>query len=373
MPEPIIQVRVANFRSLIFWALGIFLLVRFIDTIAVTLIPFILVLFFTMVLDPPIRRLERRGLSRSASVLLLVLFLVFAAYLVISYAIPPIIKQANDLAVKFPDYTQRLEMRFEELTERYPHLREQIARAEIQKNLSDAVTGLGRNLLPQIGRFSLSFLTGLLSLLLVMILTLYTVANPKPLVRGFVHAFPPPHRRTVLRVLFRVSQQLQLWVRATFLLMLSIGIPTTIFLWLIGVKSPLLFGALAGLGEGIPTIGPILTAIPPILVAFADDPIKALYVLVFFIALQQIENNFLVPRIMSSALRLHFFSVMFSVVVMGSLIGPIGILLATPTCAFIKVLYEEVYQPQIRRRREKEQRRAEAEKQETEAETAPSP
>jgi predicted PurR-regulated permease PerM len=76
---------------------------------------------------------------------------------------------------------------------------------------------------------------------------------------------------------------------------------------------------------------------------------------------------------MSSALRLHFFSVMFSVVVMGSLIGPIGILLATPTCAFIKVLYEEVYQPQIRRRREKEQRRAEAEKQETEAETAPSP
>jgi predicted PurR-regulated permease PerM len=372
MPEPVIQVRVANFRSLIFWALGIFLLVRFIDTIAVTLIPFILVLFFTMVLDPPIRRLERRGLSRSASVLLLVLFIVFAAYLVISYAIPPILNQANDLATKFPDYTQRLEMRFEELTARYPHLREQIERADIQKSLSDAVSGLGRSLLPQIGRFSLSFLTGVLSLLLVLILTLYTVANPKPLVRGFVHAFPPQHRRTVLRVLFRVSEQLQLWVRATFLLMLSIGIPSTIFLWIIGIKSPLLFGTLAGLGEGIPTIGPILTAIPPILVAFADEPIKALWVLLFFIVLQQVENNFLVPRIMSSALKLHFFSVMFSVVVMGSLLGPIGILLATPTCAFVKVLYEEIYLPQIGQKSRRERRKADTEKREEAVEAAPS-
>jgi len=114
-------------------------------------------------------------------------------------------------------------------------------------------------------------------------------------------------------------------------------------LWALGVKNALLFAIIAGIGESIPTIGPILSAIPPFLVVFADDPAKAMWILILFFFIQQLENNLLVPRIMASQLRLHPVSVLFCVIAMGALLGPLGILLATPICALVKVVYSEVY------------------------------
>jgi len=166
-------------------------------------------------------------------------------------------------------------------------------------------------------------------------------------VRGFVRAMPRAWRRTALRVLVRVSAQLQAWVRATFLMMLVIGVLCGAGLWAIGVQSPLLFGVVAGIGEAIPTIGPILSAIPPFVVTLAVDPAKAIWVLVLFFVVQQLENNLLVPRVMASSLNLHPVSVLFFVVAMGALMGPLGILLATPLCAATKVAYEEVYRRRI--------------------------
>ncbi|HLJ57557.1 MAG TPA: AI-2E family transporter, partial [Chthonomonadaceae bacterium] len=85
------------------------------------------------------------------------------------------------------------------------------------------------------------------------------------------------------------------------------------------------------------------SCIPPLLVMLANDPLKALWVVLLFIAIQQIEGNILVPRIMSTAMELHPVPVLFTVVVMGTLTGPIGLLLAIPLLAIIKIIYEETY------------------------------
>lgn len=214
-------------------------------------------------------------------------------------------------------------------------------------DLKERFSALGAIVLPRIGRYSLSLLSGILAGLLVLVITLYTLAHPEPLVRGIVRALPRGWRRTALRVLVRVSAQLQAWVRATFLMMLVIGVLCGAGLWAIGVQPPLLFGVIAGIGEAIPTIGPILSAIPPFVVALAVEPAKAPWVLVLFFVVQQLENNLLVPRVMASSLNLHPVSVLFFVVAMGALMGPLGILLATPLCAATKVVYEEVYRRQI--------------------------
>jgi putative permease len=340
------QVRVVNLRSLVFWALAAYAFVHLLDAIAVTVIVFAIAIFLAIVLDPPIRWLDRHGLSRGMSVGLIAIGLLLTIGLTGYLAVPPLVRQGNTLARDAPGYLQKLQSRVEEHMGSMPFLRDEITTLDPQQ----AVTTVGQRLLPQIGRFSLTFLSGLFSLLMVIIIGLYSVANPKPLVRGVVMALPQDYRRTALRVLVRLSKQFQGWVRATFWMMLIVGVMCGVGLWALGVKPALLFGLIAGIGEAIPTIGPILSAVPPILVTFADDPMKALWVALLYLVVQQIENNLLVPRIMASTLNLHSVSVLFFVIAMGALMGPVGILLATPLCVTVKVLYEEVYRKHVLRR-----------------------
>ena len=333
-------VRVVNMRSLVLWGLAIYLVYHIIDLIAFTITLFALAFFFAVVLDPPIRRLDRKGLSRgwSVAVIAITFFVILGAAAL--FGIPPLIQEGSDLVRNAPSYYQQLQGRIEDL---FPALADQLKEVDPQQKLTE----LGQSLLPRIGRISLGILGGIFSFFVIVVLTLYTLADPGPLIRGTVRAAPRQYRRLVLRIIARINLQLQAWVRATFWMMLIIGVMCGLGLWALGVKGALLFGVIAGIGDAIPTIGPIISAIPPIVVTVATDPMKALWIAVLFLVIQQVENNLLVPRIMSATMNLHPISVLFFVIAMGGLMGPLGILLATPLCAITKVLYEEIYSRRV--------------------------
>lgn len=335
------RVCVTNLPSLVVWGAAAYLGWLALDSLFPVLFLFLLSLFFAVALDPPIRWLDRRGLSRGMSAGLIAVAALGGIGLAVYFAAPPLADQAQQMAQEAPGYAKRLQARAEQFVARYPFLRERLAAEDIPSRLTE----LGRSLLPKIGRYSLTLLGGIFSLFVVFVLTLYIVADPRPLIRGALFSLPRQRRRVALRLLVRSSEQLQNWIRATFWMMLCIGVMSGIGLWMLGIKSPLLFGIVAGFGEAVPTIGPILSAIPPFLVTLADDPTKALYVLVLFAVVQQIENNLLVPRIMASTMKLHPVSVLFFVMAMSALLGPLGILLATPLCAIAKVAWQELYRP----------------------------
>jgi putative permease len=336
--------RVTNFRSLVLWAVAAYLALQVLDAIAATLLVFGIAFFFAIVLDPPIRRLDRRGLSRGMSVAIIALSVLAAIAVTAFLTMRPLAAEVTDLGKNGTKYLQQAQERVELWAADYPWLRNKIKDAGIGERVNDLVQNAG----PRVGRYSLTFLSGVLSAFLVFIITLYTLADPKPLVRGAIRAIPRQHRRTALRALVGSSRQLQAWVRATFWMMLSIGLLSAVGLWALKVPNWLLFAFIAGIGEAIPTVGPILSAIPPFVVMLAADPTKAVYVLVLYFVIQQLENNLLVPRIMAANLKLHPVSVMFFVVAMGALMGPLGILLATPLCAITKVIYTEIHRQRER-------------------------
>jgi putative permease len=333
-------IKVTNLHLLPFWAIIAYLVWEFLDRFAPTLLLFGIAFFFAAVLNRPIAWLDKRGMSRGKSVAIIALVLLTLIGVGIYAAIPPIVEQARAFSENAPEITRRAQAQVEQWTARYPFISEQLNEADLPRQVQE----YGQKVLPQVGRYSLNFLTGLLGALFVLLITLYVAAEPRPLLRGALSVVPRKHRTTALRVVSGINTSLQGWVRATFLMMLIIGIMSGFGLWALGVKSWLLFGVIAGIGEAIPTIGPILSAIPPFVVMLGEDPTKAWYVLILFFIIQQIENNLLVPRIMASTLNLHSVSVLFFVVIMGAMIGPIGILLATPTCAIVKVIYQEVYE-----------------------------
>lgn len=335
----LMRVRVVNLHSLILWGLGVYLLVRFVDAVAATLLFFVLALVLAIALDGPICWLQRHKMSRKFSVATLAFLLLATISLGLFFGAPTIQKQTTDTLNNIPVYTQKLQQRLEHMTARSPYLRDSIQKFNMQRRLNE----VGQSALPRIGKLSLDLLSGLIAAILLVAVTFYAVADPAPLIRGALRSLPKPYRRTGIHIFRRVMSQLQAWARATFWLMLIIGLLSGLGLWAIGLPSPLVFGIIAGLGEAVPVVGPIISCIPPLFVALSTDPVKAVWVVGLFILIQQIEGNILVPRIMASAMKLHPVPVLFCVVIMGSLTGPIGLLLAIPLLAIAKIVYEETY------------------------------
>jgi predicted PurR-regulated permease PerM len=130
--------------------------------------------------------------------------------------------------------------------------------------------------------------------------------------------------------------------------MLSIGILSYLGLLILKVKYAFAFGVLSGFLEIVPYVGPILSAVLPATLTALDDPMRALYVLVLFYIIQQVENHILIPLIMSRKLTLHPLGVIFFFLVMTYLLGFFGTFVAVPTYACAAILYEELYLQNIR-------------------------
>ena len=125
--------------------------------------------------------------------------------------------------------------------------------------------------------------------------------------------------------------------------MASVGIATGVGLWLVGVDNALAFGLLAALLEFIPFIGPILAAIPAILIAAATDPQIALWVAGVYLVVQQLEGNVFSPLLQQWAVDLPGAVLLFSLLAMGTLFGALGIIFAAPLTVVIYVLVKKLY------------------------------
>lgn len=159
----------------------------------------------------------------------------------------------------------------------------------------------------------------------------------------FALAFLPATRRAGTRDAWNeIETRLGLWVRGQLTLMAAIGVATGIAYTLLGVPSPMLLALIAALTEAIPIIGPLLGAIPAILVAATVSPQLALVVAGVYLALQIIEGNVLVPIVMRNTIGLSPFVVIVSVLVGGSIAGLAGALLAVPVTAAVLVVLERL-------------------------------
>ena len=124
--------------------------------------------------------------------------------------------------------------------------------------------------------------------------------------------------------------------------MLVVGVLSTIALYVIGIPGALFLGIFSGLVAFVPIIGSVAGAVPPLVLAFAGNPLDALWVLLAYVAIQQIESNLLTPLVMQRAVSLHPVVVIASVTVAGAAFGVLGALLAVPASVVAGVLVDEL-------------------------------
>src|SRR6185437_7009855 len=157
--------------------------------------------------------------------------------------------------------------------------------------------------------------------------------DPELYHRGLMHLFPRRARHRAGEVLSAMATVLRRWLVTQLIARVVIGLVTTIALLLLRVKAPFALGILAGLLEFIPTVGPILSAVPAVAMGFLDSPEKALFVGIAFWAIQFAENHLLIPLLMKGGVDAPPVLTILSQALMALLFGFVGSLCAVPILA----------------------------------------
>ena len=182
-------------------------------------------------------------------------------------------------------------------------------------------------------------------ILLIIFMAIYIAADPKTYHRGLMHLFPHHIRDQAGDVLSAMATVLRRWLVTQLIAMTVIGVVTTTVLVILDVKAAFALGLIAGLLEFVPTIGPILSAVPAIFMGFVDSPQKALLVIIAYVGIQFLENHILIPMLMKGGVDVPPVLTILGQALMTLLFGFLGLMVAVPALAAtmvgVKMLYVE--------------------------------
>ena len=294
--------------------------------------------------SPIVRRLEqhrirgktRQRLPRWAAILILYVVLVGFVAGALALIVPPLIDQLGQLWTALPDYVDQLQrtlVRYRLITHRYTW-------SEMVRSVPSPGTAVGGVLGGVLGAVQ-SVLGAAGAIATIIVLPYYFLLEAQDLQHGFLRLFAEKRRAQVARVTHDVTLKVSAWLGGQIVLSLIIGSTAAIGLWLLGVPYFYVLALIAGVGELIPVVGPILAAIPALLVALTVSRETAVFTLVYFVVQQFVENHFLVPRVMQRQVGVSAVTVIAALLIGTELLGIVGALLAVPTAGIIQVLMQE--------------------------------
>ena len=311
--------------------------------------PFIVGLLFVYLLDAPVRKLARRGLRRSLAILVVYVgtFAAFIGFLWLTLA--PLIDEVLRFIEDFPALADQLSGQLQKVQDLYAHL---ALPAAMRDWIDQLIAGIGAGAGGSGGAsLDLSFLaplvTGAGSLIgavfgyvILPVWVFYLLKDRVALTASFDRSLPDAWRFDTWAVIRTVERVFGQWVRGQLILGFAVGIFTFVGLMVLSRLVDPVFGryaimlsVIAGILELVPIIGPIIATVPAVLLAATAGPVPVAAALLLYLMIQQVENNFLVPKIQGDAVELHPAIVMAAIIIGGSLAGLLGAILALPVTA----------------------------------------
>lgn len=297
---------------------------------------------FAIGMSPLVRLIERqrvlpigtRRLPRWLAILVIYVAVIGLFALVIAMVAAPLAQQARDLWARLPELVGRGQQWL--LQQRI--ISQPITLRQAVESAPSGSTDVVQVLLEGVW----GFVGGVFGLVTIVILTFYLLVESDALSSGFIGLFPWRARPRVARIAREVTLKVSAWLGGQLLLAVIIGTTAGLGLALMGVPYFYVLALIAGIGELIPIVGPLLAAVPAVIVGLTVSPKLALAVAVFFVVQQQFENHILVPRVMSRQVGISAVTVIVALLIGGSLLGIVGAILAVPSAAILQVVLQEV-------------------------------
>jgi len=323
-------------------AFALFLTTYFVYQIRAIVLVLLLTLLFSILISGPVDYLARRGVGRGIGTVI-VLTALAAVLALIGVSLGSVVEsQVQELVEQAPELLAAVQSQLEQLRAALG-LETGFFQPDPQQILDSARNFLSGGTFSAFVSVGASVVNVLSFGLVILIATIYSVARPSPLVNGLVALFPAGRRQRVREILFEMYKAVQRWFLGQLVSMFIIGLLFTTGLSVIGVPFALLLGLLSGLLAFVPFVGPLISIIPPILLALVEDPIMALWVIAAYGVVQFVEGNIVQPMVMSRAVSLHPAVIVFAILIMGTLFGFVGVFFAIPLVAALHVLLIELW------------------------------
>ena len=280
--------------------------------------------------------------------LLLVTVLIFGGMAVLSYfLVPPVVDRISQLTQQLGDAAGQIRQQLQQsswgqqLLDRTPYLDGMLSGRGGQAG-QGGESGQG-GAMSTIGTMLQTTFGAIVNVVVIFFLGIYTAATPAVYRRGLVKLVPPYRRERASEVLSDLRVTLWRWTLGRLFSMSVIGVATAIGLWLMGVPLPTTMGIIAALLTFVPNIGPVLSVVPPLLLAVPQGMTLVVYVVVFYLVLQLAESYLLTPLVQRYEVSLPPALPIAVQLLMSVLAGVLGLALATPLAAAVIVLVNDLY------------------------------
>ncbi|RJO61906.1 AI-2E family transporter [candidate division WS5 bacterium] len=320
--------------SLILKVIGILLFVYFLFLIRDVLVILGISFILSAALEPVVDKLQKKfRMPRWAGVLTIYALFIAMLYVFISMVAPILNEQVRNLIANRENYSNDIDR----MIASWP--------AEVQDKVKEAVRAVPDEIrswrVGDISDRAFGIFSGIGSFIAILVISAY-ILSLKNGMKQTVSAFVPESRRELfLKIFGEITRKMSLWFRGQLLLSLTVGVVTFIGLSIMGIPYALILAMIAAFTELIPIIGPILGAIPAVVVALFVSPLMAVIVGSFYIFVQQLENHILVPQVMRKAVGLNPVIIISSMLIGAKLLGILGVILAVPVASSISVIIRQ--------------------------------
>ena len=316
------------FRHQVVLALFLFIFGWFLIQIKEILVSVFLSYIIMSSVLPLVNHLHKNGVPKVFAVLIPYLAIVALIATLLMSLIPFASAQITSLANNFPRYLDRSAT----------NLGLQLDPKAVESYFDGQLATIGSNAIGLTGKV----FGGVFSVLTIFIVSFYWLMYHDNFKKFLARQFPHHLHDDVRETIDKINEKLGAWLRGEIVLMFFIGLMSWIALTIIGIPYALPLAILAGLLEIVPTLGPILSAIPAVIVAFTISPTLAIFVVIAYIIIQAAENHILVPKIMEKAVGLNPVVVILSIMIGANLMGVAGALLAIPFVSFLVVIFQSI-------------------------------
>lgn len=267
-------------------------------------------------LHPFVRTLRKWGVPKIIAIVLIYVIVVAFIVLLVIPILPFFISQVQALFKAIPSY----------LNQASSVLGIEINQSQINSVISPLASSIGQNAFSLTGKV----FGGIFSVITIFILSFYMLIDRGRIGKGIPEFLPEKYQEKTLLTIHLIEEKLGAWLRGQVVLSLVVGFITWVALTLLGVPYALPLAIMAGFLEIIPTLGPIIAAIPAVIVGLGISPVMAVTVILVYTGIQLAENNILVPKIMEKAVGLNPVVIIVAILVGGNLMGFVGALLSIP-------------------------------------------
>lgn len=315
--------------------------------IMAVLAPFLIAMIISYVLNPIVGLLHGRKVPRTAAVLLIYAVFIACGAVILLNVIPMFMSQVEELNEHMPEMTVRAQSLVDHFNnnEMLPQsVREGINRSigalekQIEERIADFLNNIG------------AVVNVLFIAMIVPFLAFYILKDMDVFERAALQYVPRARRKAVVRLLKDIDSALGSYIRGQFIVSLCIGLLAYIGYLLIGMPYPLLMAAFVSLFDIIPYLGPFFGALPALIMATTISWKMVLLVVVVNMVCQNLESNVISPQVVGRSMHMHPLTIVFVLLVGGELAGIVGMILAVPLYAALKVVAQHVFAYYIRRK-----------------------